>query len=124
LGRVIREGSGPEDIDGHHLARAFDVLQRRPGMSQDEMAGLEFLCIRILSRTAYGIPNLERQLSENPSLFVYAIALAHERHDGVPDPADWRIDDPQQKMQLTRDAHILLESAKRIPGTTDTGSID
>ena len=43
------------------------------------MAHLEFLYVSALDHTEHGIPNLERQICQSPSLFAQAVALTYKR---------------------------------------------
>jgi addiction module HigA family antidote len=117
------EPRGTYLIDGYHLSSALDILQKRPGVSRDEMAQLEFLFIRALDHSQHGIPNLAWQISESPALFVQALALVFKRNDGGQDPPEWQIEDSEQRSGVRGAAYSLLEHAKRIPGTDDTGRI-
>ena len=56
-------------LDAYRLSEALDSLQGRTGVSLDEMAQLEFLFITALDHSEHGIPNLERQIAESPTLF-------------------------------------------------------
>jgi len=117
------EPPGTYQIDSYRLSSALDILQKRPGVSRDEMAQLEFLFIRALDHSQHGIPNLAWQISESPSLFVQALALVYRRNDGGQDPPEWQITDPEKRSGVGSAAYTLLEHAKRIPGTDDTGNI-
>jgi len=94
------------------------------GVSEAELARLEFMYLGVLERSEYGIPNLERELAKSPSLFVEALAFIYRRDDGGEDPPEWRKPDKEVASSLATQAYQLLQNAKRIPGTQDDGMID
>ena len=118
------EPSGHYRFDGHYVSQALETLEQRGDTSRDDLARLEFLFIRALDRSKHGIRNLEAQLSETPTLFMQALALAFGRNDGREDPAEWRLPNSDNRTALARAAYALLTSASRIPGTQTDGSID
>jgi hypothetical protein len=118
------EVRGTYQIDEYHLSSALDILQGRPGVTRDEMAQLEFLFIRVLNHSHHGIPNLSRQVTESPALFVQGLALVYKRHGGGEDPEEWRIDDPEKAAAMAEMAHSLFSQIRRIPGTRDDGTIN
>lgn len=104
--------------DSFHIAHAMKSLDVRADISQAEMAQLEFLYIDVLRHeNEYGIPNLERQITESPNLFVQAIALCYKRSDEGQDPFDWQIQDPKQRSAAVGSAYRLLNAISRIPGS-------
>jgi hypothetical protein len=117
------EAAGTYQVDAYDLSSALEILQGRTGVTRDEMARLEFLFIRALDHTEHGIPNLERQITESPSLFMHALALVFKRSDDGEDPPEWRIDDLEQREAVADAAYALLDKIKRIPGTDDDGTI-
>lgn len=117
------ETAGTYQLDAHSLSSALEVLQGRAGVSRDEMARLEFLFIRVLDHTKHGIPNLERQITESPALFIHALALVFKRNDGGEDPPEWGTNDPEKGEAVAHAAYALLDKIKRIPGTDDDGTI-
>ena len=93
-------GSEPEGtfrLESYHIAEALKELDGRADVTQDEMAQFEFLYLRALDHSEHGIPNLERQMTESPALFVQAVTLAYKRSDDGQDPPGWRPDDPEQR---------------------------
>lgn len=117
------EAEGTYQLDSYHLAEALGALDGRAGVTRDEMANLEFLYLRALDRSNRGIPNLERQISESPALFVEAVALTYKRSDDGEDPPQWHIDDPERRRAVATATHRLLGQIKRTPGTEDGGNI-
>ena len=66
---VDAEPTGHYPLSQHDISEAFDVLSGRSDADQDTLARLEFLYIDGLSHTKHrACANLERQLSELPSL--------------------------------------------------------
>jgi addiction module HigA family antidote len=121
---VSAEPAGHFRLDRHYLSEGLDALQRRAGVTRDEMAQLEFLFIDALDSSQHGIPNLESQIVESPAIFVQAVALAFKRSDAGEDPPEWRIEHPEQKVAIVRAAQRLLDQIKKIPGTDQNGQID
>jgi hypothetical protein len=101
-----------------------DETYKRAGVSEEEMARLEFLYVRALEHQPHGIPNLEKQLGKAPALFVQAIGLVYRRKDGGEDPPEWKVDDAEKSSALGTVAYRLLSNFRRIPGTDDNGKID
>ena len=117
------EAASTYQVDAYYLSSALEILHGRTGVTGDEMAQLEFLFIRALDHTQHGIPNLERQITESPSLFMHALALVFKRSDDGEDPPEWRINNPEQRKAVAHAAYVLLDKIKRIPGTDDDGTI-
>jgi addiction module HigA family antidote len=118
------EPSGTYQLDSHYLSDALATLQKRVGVTEEELARLEFLFVRALEHTSHGIPNLEKQVGKSPALLVQAVALIYRRDDGGEDPPEWDVKDPEQRSAVGTAAYRLLANIKRIPGTDDTGKID
>ncbi len=116
------EPSGTWQIDRYEVGEAFKILGGR-GVSEDQLARLEFLFLGALTDSDYGIPNLERALVRNPSFFMEALALVYRRDDDGEDPPEWRRTDGEARRSVATQAYQLLENAKLIPGTQDDGTI-
>jgi hypothetical protein len=112
------EPSGIWQLDGYSVGEVFKVLGGR-GVPEAELARLEFLYLGALGRSEYGIPNLERELAKRPSVFMEILSLIYRRDDGGEDPPEWRKPDSEVRRSLATQAYLLLENAKRIPGTQD-----
>ena len=131
LKRLLRDvatvGNEPEGhyrIDSYYISKALTALDGRPGVSADEMAQLEFLFIKALDDSEHGIPNLESQIARTPIVFVQTLALAFKRDDDGEDPAEWSIDNPEQRASVASAAYSLLDQIQNIPGTDDCGQIN
>ena len=111
-------------VDDYYISAALNSLDGRTGVSPEEMARLEFLYIEALDHSEHGIPNLERQVSESPVLFVQALALAFRRNDGGQDPPEWQIEDIESHDGLASAAYRLLGRLQRIPGTDQDGKVN
>src|ERR1700674_161961 len=116
------EPSGSWPLDGYTVGEAFKVLGGR-GVSEADLARLEFMYLGALERSEYGIPNLERELARNPSFFIEALAIIYRRDDRGEDPPEWQKPDTEARRSLATQAYTLLQNAKRIPGTQDDGTI-
>ena len=121
---VSAEPSGQFKLDRYHISEALNSLDGRAGVSRDEMAQLEFLYISALDDSKHGIPNLESQIAQSPTLFVQAVALIYKRSDEGEDPPEWRLANPEQQVAVAISARHLLDQINKIPGTNENGAID
>ncbi|MGE3843029.1 MAG: hypothetical protein AB7I50_15760, partial [Vicinamibacterales bacterium] len=117
------DAPGTYQLDRHDISKALSSLDGRPGVSPAEMAQLEFLFLSALDHSEHGIPNLERQIEESPSLYVQVLAMGFKRSDEGTDPPEWRIDDPDRRESAAVAAHRLLSQIRRVPGTGPDGVI-
>jgi hypothetical protein len=124
IGTCDAEPKGTYKIDAYHLSEALGILQNRAGVTEDEMARLEFLFITALEYKRHRVSNLEKQVGKSPALFVQALALVYRRKDGGEDPLEWRVEDAEKRSAIGTAAYQLLANMKRIPGTDDNGKID
>lgn len=121
---INTEPEGHLKLERYYISEALNSLDGRAGVTRDEMAQLELLYIDALDDSKHGIPNLEGQIAESPSLFVQAVTLAYKRRDDREDPPEWRLENPDQRVAVATAAHRLLNRIKRIPGTDAGGTID
>lgn len=124
VGTCDAEVPGVYRIDAHYLSEALNILQLRAGVSEEEMARLEFHFIAALEYRMHGIPNLERQIGKSPALFAQILALIYRRNDGGEDPPEWDVKDNDRRAALATVADHLLENIKHIPGANGAGRID
>jgi addiction module HigA family antidote len=118
------EGAGQYRVDAHDLSEALSSLNGRPGVSETEMAHLEFLYLRALDRSEHGIPNLERQISQSPLFFVQAVAMTYKRNDGGQDPPELQIDNQERRDAIVSATYQLLGRIRRTPGTGKDGAVN
>jgi len=111
-------------LDTRNVSQALESLDGRPGVTPDEMAWFEFLFFHAIKHTKRGIPNLGRQITQSPELFVQVVALAYERSDEGEDPLEWRIKYREQKESVASAAHQLLNRIKNVPGMSNEGRIE
>ncbi|MCY3784330.1 MAG: HigA family addiction module antitoxin [Chloroflexi bacterium] len=111
--------------DAFDISRALSALDGRPGVTQAEMAQLEFTFIGALDEdeSNHGIPNLEREIEKSPILFVQALAVLFKRDDDGDDPSEWKIRNSAQRTAAASAAYRLFNRIRRIPGTEPDGSI-
>ena len=115
----------PHRLRQHEVEEAFKELDRRPGVTVEEKASLEFLYIEVLDDAhEYRIPNLERQVSTSPELFAHAVGLTYKRDRPGEDPPEWKIEDPERLNSVATATYHLLRGIRRIPGTNSAGAID
>lgn len=121
---VNAEPTGHYPLSQHDISEAFDVLSGRSDADQETLARLEFLYIDGLRHTKHGIRNLERQLSESPSLFVQALVMTFRRKDGSEDPPELQAANPEVAQNRAHSAYSLLSQVRRLPGMNDRGELD
>lgn len=109
---------------GYYISKAFDALDERPGVPDEEKARLEFACLPWLERSEHGIPKLEKQIAESPGLYAQIVACAFKRNDGEGEPPEFRASNPGEQKKLASYANHLLRIIKRIPGSDEQGNID
>ena len=105
--------------EAYQVTQALESLDGRNGISQNEMAQLEFLYAKVLEHTEHGIPNLEREIAESPASFVQALALASRRHDHGEDPPELQVEDPDRRADLASVALSILRSNPSPAGYRD-----
>jgi hypothetical protein len=120
---VDGESAGHYLLEAHRVSDALKSLDGRPGVRSEEMARLELLFVEALDYSEHGLPNLERQIAESPTLFVQVLALVFKRDDDGQDPPEWRIEDLRHA-GLASAAYRLLDRIGRIPGTGEDGKIN
>jgi hypothetical protein len=118
------EPAGHFQLSAYEISRALTALDKRADVSRDELAQLEFIYLQALDHSEHGIPNLERQLSESPTLFMQAIGLTYTRSDEAADPVDWLPASAGERDAIVTQMYTLLTRLRRIPGTQPDGTID
>lgn len=126
LANVSNESEDHYRFDPWDISMVLDSLDGRPGVTSYEMARIEFAFIAALKDSGHGIPNLERAIAKSPALFVHALALAATRRDknAEQDPPEWRIENPERRVNLSHATWGLLNRIGRTPGTGPGGEID
>jgi addiction module HigA family antidote len=123
------EPVGRYQPDGYYITEAFKLLEASGEFSVDQLAGLEFPYIDVLSRQvgaqeAHGIPNLELYIQDHPELFVDAVAWLYQRRDGGDDPKELKLDQPDKVSNRAQRGMALLDALERIPGVNEAGQAD
>ena len=124
LPTAISENRITHDLLRHYISEAFDELDNRFEVADEEKARLELRHILVLDRNEHGIPNLEKQIANSPALYVQMIALSSKRDGDGEDPPEWRIDDSERHGAMQKAAFHILYRIRRIPGADDQGEID
>ena len=102
-----------ELVDPRVLSDGMASLSERPDVTEDELAVLELRLVRALEHSEYGIPNLDKRISESPEMFVQLLGMAYGRDDGQDDGAEG---DDSRQLGAARVAHAILRRMKRVPG--------
>lgn len=124
LPTAISENRITHGLLRHYISKAFDELDNRLEVADEERARLELRHISVLDRNEHGIPNLEKQIANSPALYVQMIALSFKRDGDGEDPPEWRIDDSERHGAMQKAAFHILYQMRRIPGADDQGEID
>lgn len=103
-------------LDAYTIQQAFKVLNERNVFSQSELAQLEFLYLDFFWYEEGGVPNLEKEIEENPDLFCQAITVAYRREDDTK-----RRDPTEEESRAAEKAHRLLDKLTRLPGHDTDG---
>ena len=107
-----------------HISDAFDSLENRIGVNQDEIAELEFMFMRLLVCSEHGIPNLERLIYKSPEFFVRMVAHLRKRCDNRDDPPEQQIKNTEQQKEPASSARYFLDHIKYIPSPEKGDKID
>ena len=118
------EKSSAYSMQSYYVAEAFKLLHQSGEVSPDEMAALEFQYLDALKQEEYGIPNLGKQIENNPDLFVQAISIGYRREDGIEDLVALGATGPEERGKWANAAISLLDKFARIPGSDKQGDID
>lgn len=117
------EAQGAYLLEEHDIEAAIQALDGRSGVTQDDMAEIEFRFASALEHSKRGIPNLERQICESPRLFVQIVSQIWKRSDEGQDPPGWEIEDLELRSSVGRAMYSVLDQLKTIPGTDAEGKI-
>ena len=111
--------------NGYNISHAFEELNNRTSVSDYEKAELEFAFFEVLEYSDYGIPNLERLVTESPELFVHAIRCLYKRADGsLEEHFELGFSTLEEYRRAASNWFRFFYREHRIPGTNDMGEID
>ena len=99
----------------HSISDAFESLDNRSEVTDQEKSQLEFLYAKPLEHSRHGIPNLERDLATYPEVFVELVALLLGKGNNTNDA---------NREVLASSAFTEMNRIRRTPGTGDDGIID
>lgn len=119
-----KEGDGAYQLDSYAVSSALATLSKSGVLAQNELAHLEFVFIQALDHSEHGIPNLERQIAQNPNEFVHLVGLMFKRSDDGEDPRELRWPEGADKSDAGGRIYRTLDSISFIPGTDEKGKID
>ena len=120
------EPAGHNRVAQYEIEQALESLNGRDDVDRSELSRLEYLYIPALTPISkYGIPNLSKDVSESPLLFIQLLAICFKRDDNGIDPKEWNLtNDPELKKQAWENVYNVLEYANVIPGTQEDETID
>ena len=111
-------------FDGSGIPGAFESLDRRSDVTDEEKAMLEFAFFRTLNRSRYRMPNLSQLIAASPGMYAEVVIRAFSRRDGGKDPSELCIGDNEQRKELAYIANEVLQWINPIPGSGAGGVID
>ena len=118
------EGSQAESqVIAQELPRAFESLDRRSDVPDDEKAALELRFFNSLQHRTYRMSSLARRMAASPEIFVEAVARFFGRSDGKEDPPELRLGEEERRRELARFALQILEWFEKVPGTDEVGAV-
>lgn len=130
---VAKEGDVKEkhyQLREYSIEKAFEILDTSDTFSVEQMAGLEFAYLDVLSSygsrsgSSRGIPNLEKYVEQNPEFFAQAVAWVYKRKDGGIDPEELTLTNPVHTQNRAERGYKLIEGLHSIPGRNKQGNID
>ena len=105
-------------LDAYTIRQALKVLSQRDVFSQAELAHLELLYVELFWLEEDGVPNLEKEVEQNPDLFCQAIALAFRQEND-----DNRSEPSEEENHAARKAYRFLDKLTRLPGHDTDGTL-
>ena len=112
-------------LEKYDIQNAFEHLNESGEISESDLANLEFLYLDVLDRLDDRIPNLEKQVSQDPSLFVQAIVFSFKRKDGLNDPDEFKSANDEIAKRKAEISYKFLDLLQCIPGKRDiNGELD
>lgn len=108
-----------QSMEAYSIKKAIALLTERKSKSQSELALLEFRYLALYRDDKEEAINLEKEISQNPSIFCDAVELAFKRDDGTSDKQD--IEDLET---VATNAYRMLDALKRIPGSREDDTVD
>ena len=113
-----------EQFEDSSIPVAFESLDRRTDVTDEEKVKLEFMFFHALERSEYELPNLAKRVTSSPALYVEAVIRAFRRGDQKEDPPELDIDDTERRKVLAVVAHDFLQWVHRIPDSVARSVID
>jgi len=108
-----------QTMEAYSIKQAIALLTERETHSQGELALLEFRYLAIYRDGREQVSNLQKEVSQNPSIFCDAVEIAFIRDDGTSDKGD-----ADDLSRAAINAYRLLDALNRIPGTKQDGTVE
>jgi hypothetical protein len=107
----------------HYVVEILTQLDKRTDLEANDLAGLEWAYLPVLTHSHRPAKVLRKGLSEQPSLFIEMIRAAFRPSEdsGYVDPTP---ENPDHARSVGHQAYNLLREWDRLPGQRDDGSID
>ena len=104
---------------GYFEKELISAIRKRPDLSPDDAAGMEFMFFDVLE--ADEMPALAKAVASDPSWFQEALMLCWCRQDHAEDPPEWTERTESAPEWMRRRAYRLFEWLPRLPGSTSSG---
>jgi hypothetical protein len=107
----------------HYVVEILTQLDKRTDVEANDLAGLEWAYLPVLTYSRRPAKVLRKGLSEQPSLFIEMIRAAFRPSEGS-GHVDPTPENPDHARSVGHQAYRLLNEWDRLPGQRDDGSID
>ena len=104
---------------GYFEKELVTAIRKRPDLSPDDAAGMEFMFFDVLE--ADEMPALAEAVARDPSWLREALMMCWRRRDHADDPPEWKERAESAPEWLRRRIYRLLKWLPRLPGTTSSG---
>ncbi len=106
----------------HHVVEIFRSLDKR-AVSDEQLAALEWAYLPVFEYSDRPPRALQKALATQPRFFVEVIRKVYRpsTESGIEEPPP---DDPEREEAIIRQAYDLLQTWRRLPGTTDDGFLE
>jgi hypothetical protein len=119
-----KSASNDSTMFQHYVVEILTQLDKRTDVEANDLAGLEWAYLPVLTHSRRPAKVLRKGLSEQPSLFIEMIRAAFRPSEDsgyVDDPTP---ENPDHARSIAHQAYKLLSEWDRLPGQRDDGSID
>ena len=107
----------------HWVGIILDYLEADPEVTEQEVAGLEWIYFQVLRNSQRPPRTLHRALARDPEFFAYLLKLIYlpAADSGIVEP---EVEDEEKAQNLASQAFQVLHDWALVPGASDQGVID